>query len=118
MNYDHYGDVRFSDDYQLFLFDSVGLRGHIEKAVIYSKLQGLNDVYNLTLGTIKINKDGQRHIDSEEVSNNGDRDKILATVALSAFSFMDKYPDRKIYVRGADPVRTRLYQIAINKCLY
>jgi len=49
-----------------------------------------------------------------EISNNGDRDKILATVALTVDTYTNKYPDRKIYLVGSTKIRTRLYQMAIN----
>ncbi len=43
-----------------------------------------------------------------------DRNKILATIARTAFAFTGKYPDKRIYLKGVDTVRTRLYQMAIN----
>ncbi len=72
-------------------------------------------MYNLGLGTIKTNDNGSEYIDGIEISDNGDRNKILATVAITAFTFIERYPDKKIYFKGADKVRTRLYQMAINK---
>ena len=114
MNYDHYADVRFTQDYQLFLFDSVGPKGKLKKAVIYSELKDFPGIYNIGLGTIKMDDNGKEYIDGSEISDNGDRNKILATVALTALEFINKHPDSKIYLTGIDKARTRLYQMAIN----
>jgi hypothetical protein len=115
MNYDHYSNVRFTRDYHLFLFDSDGPKGKLKKIIAYTKLENLPDTYNLGFGTLKVNHDGEEYVDDNEISNNGDRNKILATVAISAYAFINKYPDKKIYLKGVDRVRTRLYQIAINQ---
>lgn len=53
---------------------------------------------------------GSLHI----ISNNGDRDKILATVCQAMFLYLEKYPNRIIYFRGSTIERTRLYRILIN----
>jgi hypothetical protein len=114
MNYDHYTNVRFTEDYHLFLFESAGPKGNLKKVVAYSELKDFPNIYNLGLGTIKIDDNGNEYIDGNEISNNGDRNKLLSTVAITAFTFTDRYPDKKIYFKGADEVRTRLYQMAIN----
>jgi hypothetical protein len=114
MNYDHYTNLRFTEDYHIFLFFSNGPKGRLKKIVIYSQLNDLPNGYNLGFGTLKINGDGEEYVDVNEISDNGDRDKILATIALTAFAFTDKYPDRKIYLSGSNKIRTRLYQMAIN----
>jgi len=43
--------------------------------------------------------------------------KILATIAVTAYKFIDNYPDRKIYLTGFNKARTRLYQMAISHAL-
>jgi hypothetical protein len=114
MNYDHYTNLRFAEDYHLFLFYSAGPKGTLKKIVAYTELKNLPNAYNLGFGTLKTNKDGNEYIDDSEVSDNGDRNKILATIAITAYAFIDKYPHKKIYLRGNDKVRTRLYQMAIG----
>jgi hypothetical protein len=114
MNYDHYDNLRFTEDYHYFLFYSEGPKGRLKKLVIYTSLKNLSNGYNLGFGTLKINKDGEEYLDGTEISNNNDRDKVLATVALTAYLFIDNYPDKKIYLEGSNKARTRLYQIAIN----
>ena len=61
-----------------------------------------------------MNNNGEEYLDGTEISDNGDRNKILATIAATAYRFIDKYPDKKIYLTGSDKTRTRLYQMAIN----
>ena len=48
-------------------------------------------------------------------TNNGDKDKILATVAITALSFFEKHPDTIIYFEGSSPSRVRTYQMALNR---
>ena len=114
MNYDQYTNLRFTEDYHLFLFYSEGPKGRITKLVGYFPMDDLPDSYNLSFGTVKINQDGDEYLDGDEISDNGDRDKILATIASTAFRFTDKYPDSSIYFSGSNKIRTRLYQMAIN----
>jgi hypothetical protein len=113
MNYDHYIDLKFTEDYHLFLFYSDGPKGRLKKLVVYSMINNLPDTFNLGFGTLKVNSVGNEYLDGTEISDNGDRDKILATIALTAYTFIDKYPDKKIYLTGSDKIRTRLYQMAI-----
>ena len=49
------------------------------------------------------------------ISNNGDSDKILATVAEAVYSFIEKTPNAWVFATGSTPARTRLYQIGIAK---
>lgn len=53
-------------------------------------------------------------MDFEITSNNGDRDKILATICETVYAFLYKRPNSSIHFRGSDAVRTRLYQMAIS----
>jgi hypothetical protein len=72
-------------------------------------------VYNLGFGVLRINSEtGLEEIDDSVKTNNGDRDKILATVAFTALSFFDKHPDTIIYFEGSSPSRIRTYQMALN----
>jgi hypothetical protein len=114
MNYEHYANLKSDPDYHLFMFYSVGPKGRLTKLIAYTPIESLPGTYNLGFGTLKIADDGEQYIDDSEVSNNGDRNKILATIALTAYTFIDKYPERKIYLKGTNVVRTRLYQMAIN----
>lgn len=97
-----------------FEFQSEGPNGKIEKAIIYSDFGELNNgtqVLNLGFG----DQDGTDSIFNDlTVSNNADRDKILATVASTAIDVMSHYNDIAIIASGSTPARTRLYQMGIN----
>ena len=73
-------------------------------------------VYNLGFGILKTNPEtGLEEIDDNMKTNNGDKDKILATVAKTALSFFEKHPDTIIYFEGSSPSRIRTYQMALNR---
>jgi len=49
------------------------------------------------------------------ISNNGDSEKVLATVVGAVFAFFDHNPNAWIFATGSTASRTRLYQIGIAK---
>jgi len=53
-------------------------------------------------------------VDFYSVSDNGDRNAVLATVSEIIESFFELYPTHTIYFKGTSKSRTRLYQMAIN----
>jgi hypothetical protein len=74
----------------------------------------LKNYFNLGFG----DKDEQTgEINDEVITNNGDSQKILATVASTVYAFTDKHPDAMIYAKGSTNVRTRLYRIGITNNL-
>jgi hypothetical protein len=97
--------VRFNKNLQLYHFMSIGLRGSIQKAVKFRHVRDY--IFNLSFG----NWDGTSdRIDDRSVSNNGDRDKILATVAYLVIDFIDLHPgsvvlQEVIQRRGRDCTR-------------
>lgn len=97
----------------LFEFTSSGPKGKIKKIVQYAETN-LKNYYNLGFG----DKDATTgEIDDLIITNNGDSQKILATVASTVYAFTDKYPDAMIYAKGSNKVRTRLYRIGITNNL-
>jgi hypothetical protein len=48
------------------------------------------------------------------ISNNGDRNKILATILKVVITYTKRFPERWVYFRGSTENRTRLYRIAIT----
>jgi hypothetical protein len=107
-----------------YTFSSIG-RAIIKKKIVYEKFEEPEDiglpfntlVYNLGFGDLN---ELTGRIDDKIASNNGDMDKILATVAETAFNFWEKYPRALIYFRGSSPtgqesLRTYLYQKKINR---
>lgn len=110
MNLDRYHYL-ISNDYQKYIFYSDGPRGRIKKVILYTKLLDDPLTYNLAFG----DENAAGTIDDEVVSNNQDRDKVLATVASTIGLFCDHYGNHFIYAEGRTPVRTRLYQIGISR---
>jgi hypothetical protein len=97
----------------VFEFVSVGNKGEIPKIVQYSETN-LHNFYNLGFG----DKDSETgEIDDKVISNNGDSQKVLATVAATVYAFTEKYPGAWIYATGSTKARTRLYRIGITNNL-
>src|SRR5882762_918527 len=97
-------DYYTSDDYHMYEFYSEGSRGRIKKIILYEKI-GMN-LFNLGFGDWNEELQG---LDDSSRSNNGDRDKVLATVAFTALDFTSKFPDAQIFAEGSTSSRTRLY---------
>ena len=97
-----------SDNPYVYTFISEGPKGKIAKGVIYTQLG--ENVYNLGFGDL--NEDFSDLSDSSR-SNNGDRDKVLTTVAFTALDFTGNFPEAAIFIEGSTPARTRLYQMGI-----
>jgi hypothetical protein len=100
-----------SDQLMTFEFESEGKFGRVSKLVTYQPTN-LKGVYNLAFGD-KSAETGQ--INDIAITDNGDRDKVLATVAASVYAFTDKYPDAWVYLTGSTKSRTRLYRMGISK---
>ncbi|HWK06702.1 MAG TPA: hypothetical protein VNS58_23870 [Puia sp.] len=93
-----------------YTFFSQGPKGEIEKAVLYNKLSEYQPLYGLSFGDWK---EKVNRIDDRVVTNNGDRQKILATVAATVVNFSMQNPDAFIFAVGSTSARTRLYQMNI-----
>lgn len=93
-----------------FEFVSVGNRV-IRKVIVYQKLPFPN-VYNLALGDI--DERGQPNF--KVISDNGDRDMVLATVVQTMIAFFEQKPQASVTFTGGDStLRTRLYQAVIAR---
>jgi hypothetical protein len=102
-----------SDKMMTFEFVSEGKNGLIHKIVKYQPTN-LKGLYNIAFGDKDL-KTGE--IDDKVISNNGDSEKVLATVVSTVYAFTDKYPDVWIYATGSTKARTRLYRMGISKFL-
>jgi hypothetical protein len=101
--------VTASDDLLVYEFFSEGPRGRIKKGVFYTRIG--KDLYDLGFGDwIEALQD----LDDSSRTNNGDRDKVLATVASTAIAFTNRFPTVRIFIEGSTAARTRLYQIGIG----
>lgn len=104
----------FDTDFLNFKFDSVGLKGIIPKLVMFQKIEEDPDIYNLAFGDLD---EKTNEIDDNIITNNGDSEKVLVTVASTVYVFTHKYPDAWIVLEGSSKSRTRLYQMGISKYL-
>jgi hypothetical protein len=84
---------------------------NIDRFPLSSIPQKFNKVYNLALGDVQENGE----IDDSMVSDNNDRDLVLATVIQTLLLFFQHYPKRAVYIEGNDDRRTRLYRAAISR---
>ena len=112
MSINPYQDIESASGFQIYEFYSVG-KETLKKRVRFDLVDSLEQIYNLALCTVS--PDGEE--DCENASRNGDMDRVLETVAQIAIIYTNRYPERKIFFRGSDIVRTRKYQIGIVKYL-
>jgi hypothetical protein len=112
MNIDKY-PLAIGDSSMVYEFYSECVKGRVRKLVIYRETYLLN-FYNLGFG------DGHGEdgiINDSVITNNGDSQKVLATVASTLLHFTDKFPKAKVIAVGRTKSRTRLYRIGISNNL-
>lgn len=97
----------------IFEFTSIGHKGHVNKIIQYTPTE-VKNIYNLGFGDKDI-KTGL--INDLSVTDNGDSQKVLATVAFSVYIFTEAYPNALVYAIGSTKARTRLYRIGITNQL-
>lgn len=100
--------VKENDRKDWYWFKSIGPKGIILKAINFIELS--KNYYHLAFGDWD---DKLERINDQTRTNNGDRNKVLSTVAHAVMKFMDYYPNATVYAKGSSPSRTRLYQIGI-----
>ncbi len=112
MKLDKY-ELKSGERLEVFEFVSVGTKGRIPKIVQYTPTN-YKDLYNLGFGDMNI-ETGE--IDDTVISNNGDSEKVLATVVATLYAFIDKHQNAMVYATGSTKSRTRLYRMGITKYL-
>ena len=110
MKLDRY-ELKSDDQFTTFDFLSEGPKGKILKLVQFS-LVDQNELYNLAFGDLN---PFTGDIDDRIVTDNGDSEKVLATVVAAVYAFCDKFPRAWIYATGSTAARTRLYRMGISK---
>jgi Family of unknown function (DUF6934) len=110
MKLDKY-ELKSGEQLEVFEFISVGGKGRIPKIVQYSPTN-YKDLFNLGFGDKNI-ETGE--IDDTVISNNGDSEKVLATVVATLYAFFDKHKETMVYATGSTKSRTRLYRMGITK---
>jgi hypothetical protein len=101
--------ISISRDFNTFNFVSYGKKGIIYKRIMFTPTEDAN-IYDLAFGDV--NEEGE--LNDNTISDNGDRNKVLATVAAVLARYLKKFPDRTICFEGSTPQRTRLYRMAIS----
>ena len=109
MKYEMYSQFEINHDFSAIDFISIGKNGAIPKRITFTTTE-LGNVYNLAFGDVDENGD----LDDCRISDNGDRNKILATVFYVVDTYTKKYPERWIFFSGSTKERTRLYRIAVG----
>lgn len=110
--------LKVSSEGDIYEFTSVGVRGAIPKIILYSPTVN-RALYNLAFGnrieTTDANGSIVVSLDDEDISRNGDAEKVIATVVASIYDYTSRYPERRIFFRGSDERRTRGYRLAITR---
>lgn len=109
MGVDKY-EVLAGGNHRVYEFLSQGARGTIKKVIVYQKMSGFDNTFNLAFGDWD---EQNQKINDQSRTNNNDRDKVLATVASTISDFIEYNPGSSIFVRGSTAARTRLYEIGI-----
>ena len=103
--------VSINENATEFEFISVGKKGSIKRVIRFTKTP-LPNFYNLGFGDKIQDSD---YVDDKVVTDNGDTEKILATIASTIFVFTEKYPNSYILLLSQNLGILRLYRIAISK---
>ncbi|BAU52825.1 DUF6934 family protein [Mucilaginibacter gotjawali] len=101
-----------SNDFKDYEFYSDGPKGRIRKVIMYTKIQDNPAMYNLSFGDADVETG---IVYDDVISNNQDRDTVLATVANTINEFCDHYGNHWIFATGSTQSRTRLYQMGIAR---
>ena len=110
MHVDKY-QLKAEEELTRFEFISEGPRGTFRKLI---EFQGTfdPDVFNLAFGD-KHSVTGS--LDDLAVTDNGDTEKVLATVVAAVYTFLTQHPTAYVYAQGSTSARTRLYRMGINR---
>lgn len=93
-----------------FEFQSNGHKGVIKKVGRFTEIAV--NVYNFGFGDLD---EESGEINDTIVSNNGDADKVLITIASIILDFTSANSGAAVIIQGTTPSRTRRYQMGINK---
>jgi len=104
-------EIKAGSNLTTFEFLSEGRKGEIIKVIQFQQMN-LDNLYNLAFGDKNI---VTGVLDDKVVTDNGDSEKVLATVVSAIYAFADRYPNSWIYATGSTESRTRLYRMGINK---
>src|SRR5437773_1149364 len=100
MKYEKYEPLLISKDALEFKFVSIGPKGEISIVVQFIETDDKR-IYNLAFGNLL--PDG--HIDDHVKNDNHDRNKVLATVAITVYEFTTRYREKLVFFTGSTPER-------------
>lgn len=110
MKLDRY-ELKVGENFITFEFVSEGPKGKMIKVVQFQQIDE-TDVYNLAFGDFN---PLTGNLDDKIITDNGDSEKVLATVVAAIYIFTEQYPNAWVYAIGSTASRTRLYRMGINK---
>ncbi len=110
MNIEKY-QLKADSEFLRFEFVSEGKKGIIRKLIEFQKTNK-EDVFNLAFGDYDLETE---EINDLLVSNNGDTDRVLATVVAAVYTFFSQNHSAFVYATGSTKARTRLYRIGISR---
>lgn len=97
----------FKQTEDFYWFISSGPNGNIYKGIFLSRadIPTISNSYNLGLADYISGK-----WTDENRTGNGDVEKVMGTIVTFIASYLTKFPNRRIYVRGNTEAKRRLYQ--------
>lgn len=104
--------LKFGDSVLTLEFISEGPKGQLLKIIQFTEIE--SGIYNLAFGDADA---ATGLLNDQVVSDNGDSEKVLATVVGAVYTFCQQYPNAIVYATGSTPARTRLYQMGLNRFL-
>ena len=104
-------ELKAEDSLMIYEFISEGNKGKIPKLIKFSET-ALKGFYNLAFGDKNLETGD---IDDTVVSNNGDSERVLATVVSAVYAYTDFNRQAWVYATGSSASRTRLYRMGISK---
>lgn len=81
--------------------------------IVFKAVDNSPHIYNLGFGDVEMTGE----VNDMVVTDNNDRKKVLATVALAVGKFFEQYPTCYVYAVGSNKARTRLYRMGISNSL-
>ena len=111
MDWERYEVVRSANGLE-YTFYSEGPRGRIKKGIKFQFFPRVGrSTFNLLFGDFK---PGTDELDDRSITNNGDRLKVLHTVAWAVIDFLKFRPSAFIIIKPNTGPRARLYQMLIS----
>lgn len=104
-----YWPLEVSEENRVYTFLSCGPSGNIDMTIQFTPTEE-NGIFNLAFGIL----DRGGKMDDVIINNNGDRNKIIATVIAAINEFTYHYPGKLAYFSGHTKERNKLYKGALS----